>query len=72
MLSHLFRRALALTCSALIDGTEHRICCRIPEWTAHVGQRWKPYDEAPWNLYNMWWVAGQWIGIQAEYEGPYR
>lgn len=31
----------------------------IPEWTAHVGQTWRVYDEAPLNLYNILWVAQQ-------------
>jgi hypothetical protein len=36
--------------------TGHRLCCgRIPEWTAHVGQPWRPFDEAPLNLYNLVW-----------------
>ena len=52
---------LAHICDALIDLTDHRICCRVPEWTAHVGQPWDTYDVAPFNLYNVWWRIGQWV-----------
>lgn len=45
---------------ALITLTRHRVCCRIPSWTAYVGQRWDTYDVAPWNLYNVWWRIGRW------------
>lgn len=41
-------------------------CCRIPEWTAHVGQRWDTFDVAPWNLYNVIWRIGQWAHRQAD------
>ena len=34
-------------------------------WTAHVGQRWDTFDVAPWNLYNVWWRAGQWVSHHA-------
>jgi len=38
----------------------HRICCgRIPDWTAHVGQTWDTYDQAPLNLYNVLWRIQQ-------------
>ena len=50
---------LARTCSWLITVTDHRACCRIPGWTAHVGQRWDTFDVAPWNLYDVWWRFGQ-------------
>jgi hypothetical protein len=53
-------------CGRLIDLTGHRICCRIPAWTAYVGQRWHTYDVAPWNLYNAWWRVGQWVARHAE------
>lgn len=43
-------------CRALLKITGHRICCRIPNWTAYVGQKWNTYDVAPWNLYN--WTSG--------------
>lgn len=43
-------RLLSALADTLITLTRHRICCRIPEWTAHVGQRWDTYDVAPWNL----------------------
>lgn len=62
-------RSTAVICGAAITATRHRACCRIPRWTAYVGQPWKPYDEAPWNLYNVWWLAGQWIAAHAESEG---
>lgn len=38
---------------------------RIPEWTAHVGQRWDTIDVAPWNLYNVIWRIGQWAHRKA-------
>ena len=50
---------MRMTASLLITLTRHRICCRIPEWTAYVGQRWDTHDVAPWNLYNLWWRFGQ-------------
>jgi hypothetical protein len=56
----------ARTCSWLIDVTDHRICCRIPRWTAYVGQRWDTVDVAPWNLYNVLWRLGQWVARTAE------
>jgi hypothetical protein len=45
----------AVFCRALFRVLGHRACCEIPEWTAHVGQKWAPYDEAPLNLYNLLW-----------------
>lgn len=49
-------------CNAVYHFTGHRICCgRIPEWTAHVGQRWRVATEAPWNLYNVIWSAQHWV-----------
>jgi hypothetical protein len=34
----------------------HRACCgQIPDWTAHVGQKWDTVDKSPWNLYNIVW-----------------
>ncbi len=49
-------------CNAVYRFTGHRICCgRIPSWTAHVGQRWDTVDVAPWNLYNMIWLAQAWV-----------
>jgi hypothetical protein len=68
MFTRTYRRALALVCTALVIGSRHRVCCRIPSWTAHVGQQWKPFDKAPWNLYNVWWRIGQRIAIRAEYD----
>lgn len=59
------RRVTAAMCDAIIAGTRHRVCCRIPSWAAYVGQRWRPYDEAPWNLYNVWWRSGQWVANHA-------
>lgn len=51
-----------LLCRSLFALLGHRICCgRIPEWTAHVGQRWDTYDVAPWNLYNIIWCCQNWI-----------
>jgi uncharacterized membrane protein len=51
-----------LICSALFRVFGHRLCCgRIPDWTAHVGQRWDTFDVAPWNLYNALWRAQQWM-----------
>ncbi|GAB4078088.1 hypothetical protein GCM10028781_28560 [Nostocoides australiense] len=35
----------------------HACCARIPAWTARVGQPWRPYPDAPWNLYNAPWRA---------------
>lgn len=55
-----------VVCDRLIDVTRHRICCRIPAWTAYVGQPWDTYDVAPWNLYNAWWRLGQWVIRHAE------
>ena len=52
---------LAALCSLLITVTRHRVCCRIPAWTAYVGQRWDTYDVAPYNLHNVWWRLGQWV-----------
>lgn len=44
-----------------------KICCRpIPEWTARVGQRWAPYDEKPFNLYNLLWVLQNWYRQRVE------
>jgi hypothetical protein len=49
-------------CNAAFRLFGHRICCgRIPEWTAHVGQKWDTYDVAPWNLYNVIWCIQTWI-----------
>lgn len=53
--------ALAHLCDGIITLTRHRLCCRIPAWTARVGPRWQTYDLAPWNLYNVLWRAGQWV-----------
>jgi hypothetical protein len=39
----------------------HRICCRIPAWTAYVGQLWDTYDRAPWNVYNVIWRIWRWV-----------
>ena len=44
----------------------HRFCGRIPEWTAHVGQRWDTFDVAPSNLYNVIWRIGQWAYGRAD------
>jgi hypothetical protein len=33
----------------------HSYCCRIPEWTAHVGFEWQPIGDGRWNLYNTIW-----------------
>jgi len=52
---------VTFACNLLITVTRHRVCCRIPDWTAHVGQRWDTHDVSPCNLYNLWWRAGQWI-----------
>jgi hypothetical protein len=57
---------LTLICNALVTLTRHRICCRIPGWTAYVGQRWDTYDVAPANLYNLWWRVGQAVASRAE------
>lgn len=51
------KRAIA---HALLAVPGHRICCRIPAWTARVGQRWDTDDVAPWNLYNVIWRVWQW------------
>ena len=32
------------------------ISMRIPGWAAHIGQKWRPYDQAPFNLYNVLWL----------------
>lgn len=53
MLATIFARFL-LVCAG------DRLCGRIPDWTAHVGQPWDTYDRAPWNLYNLLWRLGQW------------
>jgi hypothetical protein len=55
---------LAACCSLLITVTRHRVCCRIPAWTAYVGQRWDTFDVAPYNLFNVWWRLGQWVSKQ--------
>jgi len=52
---------LAVLCDLVTELTRHRFCCRIPDWTAHVGQRWDTFDVAPWNLYNVCWRVGQWL-----------
>lgn len=40
----------------------HRVCCgHIPDWTARVGQEWDSYDVAPYNLYNILWLAQNWV-----------
>ncbi|GAB3612594.1 hypothetical protein [Humibacter ginsengisoli] len=52
----------AVLCNSLFRVFGHHICCgRIPEWTTRVGQEWKTYDEAPWNLYNVIWRVQNWI-----------
>jgi hypothetical protein len=56
---------VAACCSLLITATRHRLCCRIPTWTARVGQRWDTYDVAPWNLYNAWWRLGHAVASRA-------
>ncbi|GAA4155941.1 hypothetical protein [Leifsonia shinshuensis] len=48
-------------CDSLFRALGHRACCRLPEWTAHIGQRWDSFDVAPWNLYNLLWAAQTWI-----------
>ncbi|KQR91645.1 MAG: hypothetical protein J0I33_04475 [Microbacterium ginsengisoli] len=49
-------------CNALFRAFGHRVCCgRIPDWTAHVGQRWDTFDLAPWNLYNGIWRVQRWV-----------
>lgn len=53
-------------CRALLKIPGHRICCRIPVWTAYVGQKWDTYDVAPWNLYNVWWRFGQWLVLNGD------
>lgn len=58
---------LAKLFNALFDRFGHRVCCaRIPEWTAHVGQKWRPIDEAPFNLYNVIWAFQNWIRYRME------
>ncbi len=52
---------MAAFASLLVTLTRHRVCCRIPGWTARVGQSWDVYDTAPFNLYNTWWRLGQWV-----------
>lgn len=52
----------AAFCNSLFRMFGHRVCCsKLPEWTAHVGQRWDVYDVAPWNLYNVIWRIRNWI-----------
>ena len=51
------KRAIA---RALLAVPGHRVCCRIPEWTAHGGPRWDTVDVTPRNLYNLIWRAWQW------------
>lgn len=49
-------------CNGIYEITGHRICCgRIPAWTARIGQRWDTHDLAPWNLYNLVWLAQHWL-----------
>ncbi len=55
-----------LLCRAALAIAGHRLCCRIPSWTAHVGQRWDTYDVAPWNLYNLIWRFRQWAEARAD------
>lgn len=49
----LCRAVIALECR-----TGHWLC-DPPSWTAHVGRRWRPFDEEPLNLFNLWWSIGQ-------------
>lgn len=56
-----------LIARAIVAVPNHRLCCKIPGWTAHVGQRWDTYDEAPWNLFNVLWRVGQWAVRRAEF-----
>ena len=49
-------RALA----ALEAATGHWLCSP-PSWTAYVGRPWRPFDEEPLNLFNQWWLFGQWV-----------
>lgn len=51
----------ALMCDSLFRLLGHRACCRIPAWTARIGQPWRPVDEAPLNLYNAIWRVQQWV-----------
>lgn len=52
----------ALICNTLFCLFGHHICCgRVPEWTAHVGQKWDTFEAAPWNLYNVVWRAQDWV-----------
>lgn len=55
-----------IICRAIAAIPGHRLCCRIPAWSAYVGQRWDTFDVAPWNLYNVIWRFGQWAHCRAE------
>jgi hypothetical protein len=48
-------------CNPLNTLTRHRACCRIPQWTAYLEQRWDTHDVGPWNLYNLWWRFRAWV-----------
>ncbi len=50
---------------ALESSTGHWLCAP-PEWAAHVGRRWRPFDEEPWNLLNVWWCVGQWVVLRGD------
>jgi hypothetical protein len=73
MLEFVMRSAGRLA-HAVLDGAArlmvaapgHWLCCRPPAWTARVGQRWDTFDVAPWNLFNVWWRAGQWAVSRAD------
>jgi hypothetical protein len=50
---------ISLFCRTVVAISGDRFCCRVPGWTAYVGQRWDTFDVAPWNLYNIIWRFGQ-------------
>jgi hypothetical protein len=58
-----FTTPIARAIAALIG---RRLCCRISEWTARVGQPGDTFDVAPWNLYNVVWRIGQWAHGRAD------
>lgn len=53
-------------CRLLFRLFGHRVCCHLPEWTAHVGRPWRPVGEEPWNLYNILWRMQQWVCMGLE------
>jgi hypothetical protein len=56
MVITMFCRALA----TLEASTGHWLCSP-PSWTAYIGRPWRPVDEEPLNLFNQWWLLGQWV-----------